>query len=113
MFCARAGAASSAAATAKRVFRNMVCGSIMTPMKWRTAFSVTLAVALLWTTAPARGQAGAPKGEWPTYGGDLGHTRYAPLDQINASNFNHLEIAWRFHTESFGPRPEYNFASTP
>ena len=48
-----------------------------------------------------------------TYGGDLGNTRYAPLDQITRDNFNDLEIAWRFKTDSLGPRPEYNFQSTP
>jgi quinoprotein glucose dehydrogenase len=58
-------------------------------------------------------QAGAPGGEWRTYGGDLGNTRYAPLDQIDASNFNRLEVAWRFKTDALGPRPEYNFESTP
>jgi hypothetical protein len=26
------------------------------------------------------GQSGATNGEWRTYGGDLGHTRYSPLD---------------------------------
>ncbi len=41
------------------------------------------------------------------------HTRYAPLDQINASNFNDLEVAWRFKTDAFGPRPEFNFETTP
>src|SRR5262249_17845366 len=41
------------------------------------------------------------------------HTRYAPLDQINASNFKALEIAWRFKTDALGPRPEYQFESTP
>src|SRR5204862_7169194 len=51
--------------------------------------------------------------EWRTYGGDLGHTRYAPLDQINASNFQSLEIAWRFKTDALGPRPEYQLESTP
>jgi Glucose dehydrogenase len=51
------------------------------------------------------GQAGATNGEWRTYGGDLGHTRYSPLDQINASNFNKLEVAWRFKTDTLGPRP--------
>jgi quinoprotein glucose dehydrogenase len=60
-----------------------------------------------------RGQTGTVKGEWPTYGGDLGHTRYAPLDQITAANFNQLELAWRFKTDSLGPRPEYLFESTP
>ncbi len=40
-------------------------------------------------------QHGAPaNGEWPTYGGDLGATKYSPLDQIDASNFGALEIAW-------------------
>ena len=48
-----------------------------------------------------------------TYGGDLGHTRYAPLDQIDATNFNRLEIAWRFKTDSLGPNREFNFQSTP
>ena len=26
-------------------------------------------------------------------------TRYRPLDQINAFNFNKLEVAWRFKTD--------------
>src|SRR5215467_6026771 len=62
---------------------------------------------------PAAAQTGAAGGEWRTYGGDLGNTRYSPLDQINADNFSKLEIAWRFKTESLGPRPEYQFESTP
>ncbi|HJR70998.1 MAG TPA: PQQ-binding-like beta-propeller repeat protein [Gammaproteobacteria bacterium] len=65
------------------------------------------------STPPALAQRGAPAGEWPTYGGDLGHTRYAPLDQIDAGNFNRLEIAWRFKTDSLGPNREFNFQSTP
>jgi quinoprotein glucose dehydrogenase len=72
------------------------------------------AVLLAGLAAPtALAQRGAPVGEWPTYGGDLGHTRYAPLDQIDASNFNRLEIAWRFKTDSLGPNREFNFQSTP
>src|SRR5262245_36503461 len=59
------------------------------------------------------GQSGAANGEWRTYGGDLGHTRYAPLDQVNAANFNKLEVAWRFKTDSLGPRPEYQLEGTP
>jgi quinoprotein glucose dehydrogenase len=58
-------------------------------------------------------QTGTRNGEWPTYGGDLGHTRYAPLDQINAGNFKSLEVAWRFKPDSLGPRPEYQFEATP
>src|SRR4051812_17192501 len=58
-------------------------------------------------------QSGAAGGEWRTYGGDLGHTRYAPLDQIDASNFGKLEVAWRVKTDSLGPRPEFQFEATP
>lgn len=63
--------------------------------------------------ATAQAQQGAPDGEWPTYGGDLGHTRYAALEQINADNFADLDIAWRFKTDNFGPNPEYRLQSTP
>ena len=46
---------------------------------------------------PALAQRGAPaNGEWPTYGGDLGSTKYSPLDQIDRHNFGDLEIAWRW-----------------
>jgi quinoprotein glucose dehydrogenase len=72
-----------------------------------------LAACVLWTMSPAWGQTGAKNGEWRTYGGDLGSTRYAPLDQINAKNFSELEVAWRFKTESLGPRPEYQYEGTP
>ncbi len=61
----------------------------------------------------ASAQQGAAEGEWPTYGGDLGHTRYSPLSQINAANFANLEIAWRFKTDNLGPSPEYRLQSTP
>jgi glucose dehydrogenase len=73
---------------------------------------LSLGVALL-APSPAHAQAGAKNGEWPTYGGDLGNTRYSALDQINADNFNKLEIAWRFKTDALGPRPEFNLESTP
>jgi quinoprotein glucose dehydrogenase len=72
-----------------------------------------LACVLVSAAIPVVGQSGAKNGEWRTYGGDLGNTRYAPLDQINADNFNKLEIAWRFKTDNLGPRPEYQFESTP
>src|SRR5262245_45590406 len=76
--------------------------------------SLMIAVVLAsWTTASVHGQTGAQKGEWRTYGGDLGHTRYAPLDQINAGNFSKLEVAWRFKTDNLGPRLEFNLQSTP
>ena len=68
---------------------------------------------LLIAAVAAMGQSGAKNGEWRTYGADQGNTRYSPLDQINAGNFSKLQVAWRFTTENFGPRPETNLESTP
>jgi quinoprotein glucose dehydrogenase len=64
--------------------------------------------------APLHAQTAAPADtDWRTYGGDLASTRYKPLDQINADNFNQLQVAWQFKTESFGPRPEFILEGTP
>src|SRR5262249_475735 len=60
-----------------------------------------------------QGQPSTKNGEWPTNGADLRFTRYSPLDQINAGNFNKLEVAWRFKTDGFGPYPEYKLEGTP
>ena len=72
----------------------------------------TLGIALF-SSPGVSAQQGAPAGEWPSYGGDLGHTRYAPLEQIDAENFDQLDVAWRFKTDNLGPSPEYRFQSTP
>jgi quinoprotein glucose dehydrogenase len=48
---------------------------------------------------PAQAQRGArTNGEWPFYGGDLGNSKYSPLDQINGNNFGQLKIAWRWRS---------------
>src|SRR6516225_10292056 len=52
-------------------------------------------------------------GDWPYYTADVRGTKYSPLDQVNASNFKNLEVAWRFKTDVFGPRPEYKLEGTP
>jgi quinoprotein glucose dehydrogenase len=61
----------------------------------------------------ADAQHGAAKGEWRFYGGDAGGTKYSPLDQINATNVKQLQIAWRWKSENFGPRPDFNWEVTP
>src|SRR6188472_1398841 len=80
--------------------------------RWITKLSV---VALLVGTASVtmRGQWAPKAGEWATYGGDLASTRYSPLDQINATNFNKLQLAFRIKTDNLGPRPEFQFQATP
>ncbi len=79
----------------------------------RAAMLAATAGFMFWVALPASAQYGAKNGEWPTYGGDLGSTRYSPLDQINADNFNKLEVAWRFKTDNLGPRKEYQLEATP
>jgi quinoprotein glucose dehydrogenase len=70
--------------------------------------SVTLVIALAYGQQPS-----TKNGEWPHYTADLKGTKYSPLDQINASNFNKLEVAWRFKTDNLGTRPEYKLEGTP
>jgi quinoprotein glucose dehydrogenase len=61
---------------------------------------------------PARG-AIAQDTEWKHFSNELNANRYVPLDQINGSNFNNLQIAWRLDSAHFGPRIETNWESTP
>src|SRR6188474_193842 len=85
------------------------------PMQ-RTALVVT-ALGTLWLSVGTSGQStpapSTSNGEWPHYTADLRGTKYSPLDQINASNFNKLEIAWRFKTDFLGTRPEFKLEGTP
>ncbi|MFP6616987.1 MAG: pyrroloquinoline quinone-dependent dehydrogenase [Candidatus Hydrogenedentota bacterium] len=36
--------------------------------------------------------------DWPHTGGDIAHTRYSPLNQINKSNVANLEIVWKWES---------------
>src|SRR5438045_4136717 len=80
---------------------------------------LSLALMVAWHHAPLSGQSAATgqpstkNGDWPYYTADLRGSKYSPLDQINASNFNQLVVAWRFKTEHMGPRPEYKLEGTP
>ncbi|MDP6582954.1 MAG: hypothetical protein QF681_20110, partial [Vicinamibacterales bacterium] len=58
----------------------------------------TALVALAVAPAGAAGQQGADGGEWRSYAGDAGSTKYSPLDQIDAENFGDLRMAWRWQT---------------
>ena len=77
-----------------------------------------LALALAWVAPKISGQTysafpSTRNGEWPMYTADLRGSKYSPLDQINAINFNKLEVAWRFKTDNLGTRPEYKLEGTP
>jgi quinoprotein glucose dehydrogenase len=62
---------------------------------------------------PGAVAAGVPDTEWHGYANDNACTRYAPLDQISASNFSKLEVGWRFRTDLLGAGPETNNECTP
>src|SRR5256714_1786038 len=90
----------------------------MSRLMTRSALAaLALAGGLMYMTAGPSGQAtGQPStknGDWPAYAGDIKGTRYSPADQINAGNFNKLEVAWRFKTDNLGTRPEFKLEGTP
>jgi quinoprotein glucose dehydrogenase len=74
---------------------------------------VFLVVAVVMLGAQAPGLPSTKNGDWPHYTADMKGTRYSPLDQINATNFGKLEVAWRYKTDNLGPRPEYKLEGTP
>ena len=88
-------------------------GSTMKQLRFGSGL---LAVALL-LGVPSAGsaqQTGVENGEWRYLGGDAGHTRSNPqLNQIDASNFFELDVAWIWRGRNFGPRAEYTVRSTP
>ncbi|MGH9480319.1 MAG: PQQ-binding-like beta-propeller repeat protein, partial [Terriglobales bacterium] len=63
--------------------------------------------------AAAAGVALTRNVNWTEYFADPSGSRYEPLNQINASNFNDLEVAWRFKTDNLGNHPEYKLEGTP
>jgi quinoprotein glucose dehydrogenase len=58
-------------------------------------------------------QRGNPDGEWRYWGGDAWSTRFSPLEQINAQNFDSLRVAWVWRGDNFGPDADPILRSTP
>ncbi len=77
----------------------------------KIALGASLAILGLCSLATA--QTTGQSVDWPTYTGDISGSKYKALDQINASNFSTLEVAWRFKTDNIGNRPEYKLEGTP
>lgn len=81
------------------------------------AISATLAGVMLTQVGTSRAQDGKPLvrgnayGEWRHWGADQWSTRYSPLEQINASNFDSLTVAWEWKAGAFG-KDEY-YRTTP
>ena len=93
--------------TATRTPRQMTASGIALRLSLTLGLLVGLAL-------PASAQDwGNPYGEWRYWGADLASTRYSPLDQINADNFEDLEVAWVWRGDNFGPTPDFIQRNTP
>ena len=90
----------------------------------RRPFGFQTLVTLVWGLAPAlvmltavaahaQRLPGTENGEWRYLGGDAGHTRSSPLNQITGDNFSDLEVAWIWRSDNFGPNVDYFSRSTP
>src|SRR5262245_16494430 len=92
---------------------------MMSQKKLRLIPVLLFGAAVVWATISLVGQSGATympslaKGDWFTYTGDNTGARYSPQSQINADNFNKLEVAWRFKTDNLGTKPEFKLEGTP
>ena len=77
------------------------------------ALALTVTGALLLRTArldAVQGRAtvrGNVPGEWRYWGADAWSTRYSALDQINAANFDSLQVAWQWNAGAFGSDEYY------
>jgi quinoprotein glucose dehydrogenase len=86
----------------------------------RHAARLTALTYVIALSAALAAQHGATGGEWRSYNGDSGSTKYAPLDQINKDNVAKLAIAWRrpavdARLRALDPKVTFgsNFRATP
>ena len=89
-------------------------------MQKRVLASASVAMMVLAAASAGNAQQGARGGEWRYHSGDLGMTKYSPLDQINKTNVSQLRIAWRRPAvdasvlqRNPGIRYSHNFHATP
>ena len=86
-------------------------------LKGAAVLVAVVGAGVVWTTVRTTGQSGmlpsTRNGDWTHYTADMRGTKYSPLDQINATNFNKMEVAWRFKTDNLGTRPEFKLEGTP
>ena len=73
----------------------------------RAAAPLALAAALATQPLPAQ------QPEWRYWGADAASSRYSPLDQIDASNFEQLEVAWIWRADNYSPSRGEMLRATP
>src|SRR5258705_12311484 len=58
--------------------------------------------AVVFSTVEGMAQQGAKGGEWRSYSGDTGSSRYSPVDLITRDNVKDLQVAWSWKFDNFG-----------
>ena len=87
----------------------------MRNIELRSSILSSLTVVCLLGTPAVDAQQGARDGEWRSYAGEVGGTKYSPLDQIDAVNVQELRVAWRWRSvdhELADADPELQFNPT-
>ena len=74
------------------------------PLVFHFLFTITLSLMSASLFAQHVNERPSP-GDWRYIGGDAGHTRSTPLNQINPENFENLEVEWSWSDASFGSTP--------
>ncbi|HYN09941.1 MAG TPA: PQQ-binding-like beta-propeller repeat protein [Vicinamibacterales bacterium] len=87
-------------------------GTLVLTLALGTVFSAVLFVGAQQPPAPTTVRGNVP-GEWRYWGGDAWSTRYSSLDQINASNFSSLKVAWQWDAKSAGAGEDEYYRTTP
>ena len=82
-------------------------------MKRSGVLGVAGLLVLLCAPPASVGQYGVKNGDWTSFGGDTGSTRYSPLDQINRDNVRNLQVAWTFKTDNYASTAVPQSESTP
>src|SRR5262245_62235212 len=75
------------------------------------AIAGLVVIGMLGGCLPALRHDPVTAGEWPSYGNDVGGTRYSPLDQIDRGNVERLRVAWTYRTGEVGGASPEGFRS--
>jgi quinoprotein glucose dehydrogenase len=80
---------------------------------WFVPICVSLCFSFVFAPLPPAAVA-QEAGQWASYGGDLGSTKYSALDQINRDNVGDLQVAWTWESPDVeiteGNRRLFSFA---
>ena len=77
------------------------------------ALAIVMVITGFLSVGAQADEPGTKNGEWHQYTGDVKGSRYSPLDQITADNYEDLELVWSFSTKNLGTRSEYKLEVTP